>query len=131
MAPRGTPVLAAAGGTVEKLFESERGGHTLYVRSPDGRWIYYYAHLDAYAPGVREGRRCAPGEPIGYVGDTGNAGRGRSAPPFRGQADGSRASAGAQGTHGQSLSAACRTELRVPRALRPRASLFPDRRFSP
>lgn len=74
MAPRGTPVLAAADGTVEKLFYSQGGGGiTAYVRSPDGEWLHYYAHLDAYAPGLREGRRIARGDPIGTVGVTGNA----------------------------------------------------------
>ena len=48
MAPRGRPVIAAAPGTVEKLFYSRGGGGiTAYVRSPDGKWMYYYAHLDA------------------------------------------------------------------------------------
>ena len=56
MAPRGTPVVAAAAGTVEKLFFSHGGGGiTAYVRSPDRAWIYYYAHLDAYAPGLARG----------------------------------------------------------------------------
>lgn len=73
MAARGTPVLAAGGGTVEKLFESEAGGHTIYVRSPDRRWIYYYAHLDGYAPDLREGMVVARGRAIGTVGSTGNA----------------------------------------------------------
>ena len=74
MAPRGTPVVAAAEGTVEKLFFSHGGGGiTAYVRSPDGRWMYYYAHLDAYAPGLHEGQRIARGEAIGTVGSTGNA----------------------------------------------------------
>jgi peptidoglycan LD-endopeptidase LytH len=74
MAPRGTPVVAAAAGTVEKLFFSHGGGGiTAYVRSVDGRWIYYYAHLDAYAPGLHEGQRLARGDPIGTVGSTGNA----------------------------------------------------------
>ena len=74
MAPRGTPVLAAAPGTVEKLFLSNGGGGiTAYVRSPDRQWIYYYAHLDAYAPGLREGQTLRQGEPIGTVGSTGNA----------------------------------------------------------
>lgn len=45
-APRGTPVLAAAEGTVLKLFDSEQGGITLYQLDPDQRTIYYYAHLD-------------------------------------------------------------------------------------
>jgi murein DD-endopeptidase MepM/ murein hydrolase activator NlpD len=72
-APRGTPVLAAAGGTIEKIFESELGGHTIYVRSPDRRFVYYYAHLDAYAPEAREGVYVAQGEQIGTVGSTGDA----------------------------------------------------------
>jgi len=74
MAPRGTPVVAAAAGTVEKLFFSRGGGGiTAYVRSADGRWIYYYAHLDSYAPGLHEGQRLGRGDPIGAVGSTGNA----------------------------------------------------------
>lgn len=75
-APRGTPVVAAAAGTVEKLFESAAGGTTLYIRSPDRRMTYYYAHLAGYAPGMREGLRVRAGEHLGYVGDTGNAGAG-------------------------------------------------------
>jgi len=74
MAPRGTPVIAAAEGTVEKLYFSRGGGGiTAYVRSADGRWMYYYAHLDAYAAGLHEGQRVARGDPIGAVGSTGNA----------------------------------------------------------
>lgn len=76
IAPGGTPVVAAAAGTVEKLFESRLGGTTIYVRSPDRRWIYYYAHLSGYAPGLREGQRVAAGERIAFVGDTGDAGPG-------------------------------------------------------
>lgn len=73
LAPRGTPVLAAAPGRVEKLFWSGEGGRTLYQRSDDGRLLYYYAHLDGYAPGIGEGRRIARGQWIGQVGSTGNA----------------------------------------------------------
>jgi murein DD-endopeptidase MepM/ murein hydrolase activator NlpD len=75
-APAGTPVVAAASGVVEKLFNSDAGGITLYVRSPDRRTSYYYAHLQRYAPGVREGMRVEQGQPIGFVGDTGNSGAG-------------------------------------------------------
>ena len=74
MAPTGRPVVAAAPGTVEKLFFSQGGGGTtVYVRSDDQRWIYYYAHLSAYAPGLREGQRLRRGAPVGYVGASGNA----------------------------------------------------------
>lgn len=73
MAPRGTPVLAAAPGRVEKLFLSKDGGNTVYVRSPDGKTLYYYAHLDAYAPGLAEGATVRTGDRIGLVGSTGDA----------------------------------------------------------
>ena len=73
MAPRGTPVLAAAPGTIEKVFQSDAGGNTLYVRSNDRRTIYYYAHLDAYAPNLREKVVVRRGQVLGTVGSTGNA----------------------------------------------------------
>ena len=73
MAPRGTLVVAAAPGRVEKLFESNDGGHTVYVRSADGGTIYYYAHLDAYRDGIAEGQTLRTGDVIGTVGSTGNA----------------------------------------------------------
>ena len=74
MAPRGTPILAAAEGTVEKLYFSNGGGGiTIYVRSPDRRWMYYYAHLDRYAPGLAEGQQVRPGTVLGFVGSTGDA----------------------------------------------------------
>jgi murein DD-endopeptidase MepM/ murein hydrolase activator NlpD len=76
MAKRGTPVLATAPGTLLKLFQSARGGTTLYELAPDRRTVYYYAHLDRYAPGMVEGRPLRQGEQIGYVGNTGNAGPG-------------------------------------------------------
>jgi len=73
MAPDGTPVVAAAPGRVEKIFFSKAGGgNSVYVRSDDGRWMYYYAHLSAYAPGLREGQRVVRGTTVGYVGSTGN-----------------------------------------------------------
>ena len=74
MAAEGTPVLAAADGTVEKLFFSNGGGGiTVYVRSPDQRWTYYYAHLQGYAPGLAEGQKVKRGQVLGRVGHTGNA----------------------------------------------------------
>ena len=73
MAPRGTPVIAAAAGAVDKLFVSGRGGNTVYVRSPDRTLIYYYAHLDAYAPGLAVGQQVRQGQQLGTVGFTGDA----------------------------------------------------------
>ena len=73
MAPLGTPVIAAAPGRVEKLYLSAAGGNTVYVRSHDGGTIYYYAHLDHYAPGLAEGAELAQGAAVGSVGYSGNA----------------------------------------------------------
>jgi murein DD-endopeptidase MepM/ murein hydrolase activator NlpD len=73
MANEGTPVIAAADGTIEKLFNSVRGGITIYERSADQKWIYYYAHLYAYAPGLAEGQQVKRGQVIARVGHTGDA----------------------------------------------------------
>lgn len=73
MAAEGTPVLAVADGHVEKLFDSERGGLTVYQFDPDGVHCYYYAHLQRYAEGLAEKKQIKRGEIIGYVGSTGNA----------------------------------------------------------
>lgn len=73
IAPEGTPVYATADGIIEKLFNSVRGGITAYERSADGNWIYYYAHLASYAPGLAEGQRVKRGQFIGRVGHTGDA----------------------------------------------------------
>jgi len=75
-APLGTPVLAAADGTIVKLFHSERGGTTIYQLSADNKFVYYYAHLDRYAEGLTEGHFAKQGENIAHVGNTGNAGAG-------------------------------------------------------
>lgn len=72
-APRGTPVLAVADGTVLKLHSGSRGGTALYLLGTDGRTRYYYAHLERYAGGLREGGSVKAGEVVGYVGDSGNA----------------------------------------------------------
>lgn len=76
MAPAGSPVVAAADGTVHRLRTGGLGGITIYQFGEDGRTLYYYAHLQRYAAGIREGQRIRRGEIIAYVGDTGNAGPG-------------------------------------------------------
>jgi murein DD-endopeptidase MepM/ murein hydrolase activator NlpD len=71
--PRGTPVHAVVSGTVRKLFLSKPGGITIYQFDEAGEYCYYYAHLDRYADGLREGMRVVSGDVIGFVGSTGNA----------------------------------------------------------
>src|SRR5437016_2764216 len=73
LAPRGTPVLAVVAGTIRKLFLSKSGGNTVYEFDETGEHCYYYAHLDRYAEGLREGMRVRRGDIIAYVGMTGNA----------------------------------------------------------
>ena len=72
-APRGTPVLAVAPGVVVKRDSNAVAGRALYHRDLDGRTIYYYAHLDRYRAGLKEGDLLRQGDVIAYVGDTGNA----------------------------------------------------------
>lgn len=73
MAPRNTPVRSTDDGSIIKLFTSKAGGLTIYAADPTGHYIYYYAHLDHYAPGVHEGQPLHRGDVIGYVGSTGDA----------------------------------------------------------
>lgn len=72
-ARRGTPVVATDGGRVIKLFTSKAGGLTIYATDSEQRYIYYYAHLDRYRSGLREGMPLQRGDTIGYVGTSGNA----------------------------------------------------------
>jgi murein DD-endopeptidase MepM/ murein hydrolase activator NlpD len=73
LAPRNTPVRAVEDGAIAKLFTSKAGGTTIYQFDPTEQYCYYYAHLERYAEGLREGDAVRKGEVIGYVGTTGNA----------------------------------------------------------
>jgi len=73
LAARNTPVLAVEGGTIARLFLSKAGGITVYQFDPSGRYCYYYAHLERYADGLKEGGAVTRGQVLGYVGTSGNA----------------------------------------------------------
>ena len=73
LAPRGTDVFAVEDGRVAKLFTSKAGGLTVYQIDPSETFVYYYAHLDSYAPGLKEGSILKRGDVVGAVGTTGNA----------------------------------------------------------
>ena len=75
LAPRNTPVLAVEDGTVAKLFLSDAGGITIYQFDPSSSYAYYYAHLERYADGLKEGAPIKRGQVLGYVGTSGNAPR--------------------------------------------------------
>lgn len=74
-ANRGTPVVAAADGYVNRVEETPRGGRVVWLRDSFGNSLYY-AHLDRQA--VTNGMRVTRGDTIGFVGNTGNA---RTTPP--------------------------------------------------
>jgi murein DD-endopeptidase MepM/ murein hydrolase activator NlpD len=71
-APKGTPILSATNGYIYKIGENNLGGQTVSVISAGGR-VYYYAHLDKYAPGIEVGDQVTTRSVLGYVGTTGNA----------------------------------------------------------
>jgi len=73
MAPRGTPVRAVDNGRIAKLYRGPMAGISIYQFDPATTRVYFYAHLDRYAPGLEEGGPVARGDVIGYVGSTGNA----------------------------------------------------------
>lgn len=73
MAPRGTPVVATDDGVVVRMQRHVLGGLAIYQRDATGEFIYYYAHLDAYAKGIAQGVAVRRGDVIGFVGSTGNA----------------------------------------------------------
>lgn len=73
LAPRHTPVIAVEDGTIARLFISDAGGITVYQFDPTSTYCYYYAHLEGYAAGLKEGDRVRRGDLLGYVGTTGNA----------------------------------------------------------
>jgi murein DD-endopeptidase MepM/ murein hydrolase activator NlpD len=73
LAPRNTPIMAVEDGTIAKLFLSKPGGITIYEFDPSKRFIYYYAHLEKYADGLKDGETVKRGQVIGFVGTSGDA----------------------------------------------------------
>lgn len=72
-APIGTPVVAAAAGTIVRLDSNSAGGTTIHQRSLDGRTVFYYAHLQRRAAGLAPGHLVRQGDTIAFVGESGNA----------------------------------------------------------
>ena len=73
-APRGTSVLSADDGRVVRLQRNRKGGLVIYATDETERFVYYYAHLDAYRRGLAKGARLTRGQVIGFVGTSGDAG---------------------------------------------------------
>jgi murein DD-endopeptidase MepM/ murein hydrolase activator NlpD len=72
VAPFGTPLLAAASGTLFSVGWNDVGGWRLWLRDDAGN-EFYYAHLSAYSPLAIAGKRVRAGDVLGFVGDSGDA----------------------------------------------------------
>jgi murein DD-endopeptidase MepM/ murein hydrolase activator NlpD len=70
-AARGTPALAATDGWVTRVETTGRGGNVVWLQPLFGNMRVYYAHLDEQW--VAPGDFVAVGEPLGAIGNTGNA----------------------------------------------------------
>jgi len=73
MAKRGTPVLAADDGVILRVGKNTLGGNVVWAADATRTFAYYYAHLEGWARGLKEGQAVSRGDVIGYVGTTGNA----------------------------------------------------------
>lgn len=71
-ARRGTPIMAAGDGVIEKL--GRNGGYGKYIRiRHNSTYSTAYAHMNGYRKGLRRGKRVKQGQIIGYVGSTGRS----------------------------------------------------------
>ncbi|MED1784737.1 stalk domain-containing protein [Brevibacillus fortis] len=76
MAPKGTPIYSVSDGTINKVGWNTYGGWRVNITDKNGQYRMYYAHLQAYAPGLHVGKTIKAGQLIGFVGDTGYGGTG-------------------------------------------------------
>jgi len=75
LAARGTPLVACVTGTISSCSFADRGlgGISIHIRGSNGA-VYYYAHMDGIASGIKPGVAVTAGQLVGWVGSTGNAG---------------------------------------------------------
>jgi murein DD-endopeptidase MepM/ murein hydrolase activator NlpD len=71
-APAGTPVLAVTDGTLRRVGTARVPGNRLYLYSENGDY-YFYGHLSSFTEEAREGAKVKAGQPVGFVGSTGDA----------------------------------------------------------
>ena len=69
-APSGTPIMASGSGTITRARWCGGGGNCVKIKH-NSTYETIYAHMKAFAKGVREGRKVKQGQIIGYVGSTG------------------------------------------------------------
>lgn len=64
------PIISITDGVVENMGWLEQGGYRIGIRSESGGY-FYYAHLDTYAPELKEGDIVIAGQLLGFMGDSG------------------------------------------------------------
>ena len=69
-APSGTSIMASGSGTVTRARWCGGGGNCVKIKH-NSTYETIYAHLKAFAKGIKEGRKVRQGQIIGYVGSTG------------------------------------------------------------
>jgi len=66
----GTPIMASGSGTVTRARWCGGGGNCVKIKH-NSTYETIYAHMKAFAKGVKEGKKVKQGQIIGYVGSTG------------------------------------------------------------
>ena len=69
-APSGTPIMASGSGTVTRARWCGGGGNCVKIKH-NSTYETIYAHMKAFAKGIREGKKVKQGQISGYVGSTG------------------------------------------------------------
>jgi len=71
-APRGTPIMSVGDGTIIKIGRTKYNGNYIKIRH-NSSYETLYLHMNGFARGMKNGKKVAQGEVIGYVGSTGLA----------------------------------------------------------
>ena len=70
---KGTPVIAAAHGVVDKFGYDKLLGNMVKIKHPSTQMVTLYGHMSKFADGMRRGKKVGRGETIGYVGSSGRS----------------------------------------------------------
>tara|TARA_B100001250_G_C19776156_1_gene779640 strand:+ start:227 stop:1444 length:1218 start_codon:yes stop_codon:yes gene_type:complete len=71
-APKGTPIMATANGTISSASYTKNNGKFVKIRH-NGTYTTQYLHMSRIKPGIKKGVYVEQGETIGFVGSTGLA----------------------------------------------------------
>jgi len=69
-APEGTPIMASGSGTIIRAKWCGGGGNCIKIKH-NSTYETVYAHMKAFARGMKPGKKVRQGQIIGYVGSTG------------------------------------------------------------